>query len=70
MAIRECSECGKDVSSKAAACPNCGAPVDKRKDRGQREGCFLQTLNAGCVLILFVLLAIAGIIAAVVYIGS
>jgi hypothetical protein len=23
----KCSECGKDVSDKAGACPNCGAPV-------------------------------------------
>ncbi|MGC9985427.1 MAG: zinc ribbon domain-containing protein [Polyangia bacterium] len=23
----KCSECGKDVSDKASACPNCGAPV-------------------------------------------
>lgn len=27
MALIKCSECGKDVSDKAAACPNCGAPV-------------------------------------------
>jgi DNA-directed RNA polymerase subunit RPC12/RpoP len=27
MALMKCSECGKDVSSKAAACPHCGAPV-------------------------------------------
>jgi hypothetical protein len=27
MALTKCSECGRDVSSLAAACPNCGAPV-------------------------------------------
>lgn len=27
MALMKCSECGKDVSDKAGACPNCGAPV-------------------------------------------
>jgi DNA-directed RNA polymerase subunit RPC12/RpoP len=31
MALVICSECGKDVSSKAAACPTCGAPVTKKK---------------------------------------
>lgn len=27
MALIKCSECGHDVSDKAAACPNCGCPV-------------------------------------------
>ena len=28
MALIECPECGKQVSSKAPACPGCGAPMD------------------------------------------
>lgn len=28
MSLIECKECGKEVSSKAGKCPNCGAPVD------------------------------------------
>ena len=27
MALIKCSECGNQVSDKATACPNCGAPV-------------------------------------------
>ncbi len=27
MAMIKCSECGRDISDKAAACPHCGAPV-------------------------------------------
>jgi zinc-ribbon domain len=27
MALRACSECGKDVSDKAAVCPHCGNPL-------------------------------------------
>jgi hypothetical protein len=27
MALVECSECGREISDKAAACPGCGAPV-------------------------------------------
>jgi uncharacterized membrane protein YvbJ len=27
MALIPCDECGKEISEKAAACPNCGAPV-------------------------------------------
>lgn len=28
MALIKCSECGKEVSDKAAACPACGCPVE------------------------------------------
>jgi len=27
MALISCSECGREASDKAAACPNCGAPI-------------------------------------------
>ena len=27
MALINCTECGKEISDKAAACPNCGAPI-------------------------------------------
>lgn len=30
MALVKCSECGREVSDKAAACPQCGAPVAAR----------------------------------------
>ncbi len=29
MALIKCSECGKEISNKANACPNCGCPVEK-----------------------------------------
>lgn len=28
MALIKCTECGKEISTKATACPNCGAPVN------------------------------------------
>ena len=28
MALIKCSECGKEISDRAGACPGCGAPVD------------------------------------------
>ena len=28
MALIKCPGCGKDVSANAAACPNCGEPID------------------------------------------
>ena len=27
MALIKCPECGKEISDKAAACPNCGVPI-------------------------------------------
>lgn len=33
MALIKCPECGKEISDKAAACPNCGMPL-RREDRG------------------------------------
>lgn len=31
MALIQCKECGKDVSSTASQCPNCGAPVREKE---------------------------------------
>ena len=31
MALTKCLECGKEVSDKAAACPNCGNPDQPNK---------------------------------------
>lgn len=28
MALIKCPECGKEVSTQAGKCPNCGAPID------------------------------------------
>lgn len=70
MALIECPECGKEISENANACPNCGNPMGhpisepnnkqqpKVEVQGQKEGCFLQTLNVGCMIIF----AIIGII--------
>ena len=30
MAMIHCSECGKEVSSKARTCPHCGNPIDTK----------------------------------------
>lgn len=31
MSLIKCPECGKEISSNAVACPNCGNPVPKKK---------------------------------------
>lgn len=33
MALVTCEDCGRDVSDRAPACPNCGAPVASAHDR-------------------------------------
>lgn len=33
MALIKCPECGKEISSKADACPNCGFPLDAMEDQ-------------------------------------
>jgi hypothetical protein len=37
MALMKCEECGRDVSSKAKACPHCGCPVNPRKVSVSKE---------------------------------
>jgi len=46
MALKICKECGKDISTKAKTCPNCGASV--KKSHG-----FLKFL--GIIILLFIL---------------
>ena len=53
MALRKCKECGKEISSKAGACPNCGAPVKKAPTQYGCGGC-LGFLLIG-VLLLFII---------------
>ena len=61
MALINCNECGKEISDKADKCPNCGNPINKSgvipsaykstdSVHGKSEGCFMQTLNLGCVI--------------------
>jgi hypothetical protein len=58
MALLECRDCKGTVSSEAVACPHCGRPVrpaSVEQSRQRSEGCFLSTLNSGCLL-LFILI--------------
>lgn len=56
MAIINCPECKKEISSQAHNCPHCGFPIARNPESKiivqKREGCFLQTLNLGCLLTL------------------
>ncbi len=55
MALVNCEECEKEISSRAASCPHCGCPItgialNDQETPESKEGCFLQTLNIGCMV--------------------
>lgn len=52
MALKKCRECGKQVSTRAAACPSCGAPVKAKKNSLARSGC-------GCLILILILMAVS-----------
>lgn len=68
MALINCPECGKQISNNAENCPNCGHPVNFKKNISSkqnkkvvvksREGCFLQTLNIGCLIVVIIIILI------------
>lgn len=37
MALIKCSECGREISDKAVACPGCGCPVNEISSNNQSE---------------------------------
>ena len=45
MALIVCSECGKEFSERAAACPHCGCPNDSKK----AEAPLVRDGVSGCV---------------------
>jgi uncharacterized membrane protein YvbJ len=69
MALIKCSECGKEISDKAKECPHCGNPINSRENVAipqevkvvsapNKEGCFLQTMNIGCMIVLGIIIFI------------
>ena len=70
MALINCPECKTEVSDKADKCPKCAYPIntvitepspEKQEIVVQsNEGCFLETLNLGCmaIVILFAVFAV------------
>lgn len=60
MPLIQCPDCSREVSDQAPACPSCGRPIAVQRVElnsepirvapTKGEGCFLQTLNIGCVV--------------------
>ena len=64
MALVPCPACRHEVSAEAKSCPRCGHPIAADQETSKqvvvaKEGCFLQTLNAGCVIITIVFAVLA-----------
>ena len=51
MALIKCKDCEKEISESAAACPSCGAPIE-RKVREDEEQCpFCSTILPGAAMV-------------------
>lgn len=65
MALINCPECKKEVSEHSLNCPNCGYPINFKKPQNivvkKNEGCFLQTLNIGCLIIVVIFGAVLAV---------
>lgn len=49
MAMITCPECGREVSDKAASCPNCGAPINNSSEKKFCKYCGEQ-IDKECVV--------------------
>lgn len=51
MALIACSECGKQISTNAASCPNCGCRVKRRSVQQAKAGCMVMVIALGILII-------------------
>ncbi len=59
MALIKCQECEANISNQAENCPHCGFPIKKKQIVVKKqEGCFMQTLNLGCLSVIVIFLLI------------
>ena len=54
MALVKCNECGKEISSKAEKCPNCGAPVVSSVDAARKVGTSLVRIISMFIFLIFI----------------
>ncbi len=61
MALINCPECNKEISTKAMSCPNCGYTlvepvVQPVVQKSERSGCSLFFLIVGAIIFAFILM--------------
>lgn len=60
MSLIKCPECGKEISDKAAVCPNCGCPVEDMKEENPEDKkivgkmCIVLSIILGFILFRFI----------------
>ncbi len=67
MALIKCNECGKEISDKASACPNCGCPIELEikeesniKDSQTNEKEAKNALTIAIFILIFILMIALG----------
>jgi hypothetical protein len=65
MALIDCQECGKQISDKASACPNCGAPVSAASSQAapvipKKQGSSPTTKVLGVIVLAMLLFVLWG----------
>ena len=56
MALINCPECGNSISDQAPHCPKCGYQISNHSFFPKTEGCFLQSMNMGCLILVIIFL--------------
>ena len=56
MALINCPECGNSISDQASHCPKCGYQISNHSFFPKTEGCFLQSMNMGCLILVIIFL--------------
>lgn len=64
MALIECKECGKQISSTATVCPNCGCATENGQKRQEEVG------RATKYIVLYVLAIVLAVIAIIIWSGA
>lgn len=62
MALMKCPECGKEVSDKAEACPNCGYPIEENSKKQQAR----HSIHIGKKSQMFIVLSVVLIVILIV----
>ena len=61
MALIKCKECGKEISSQAESCPNCGN-ILKRETKNKKVGTIVILIASSISIILSILLKMASLV--------